>query len=158
MESTDPHVHERTRRLLKALYREEFRSAAYAVYRRRVRQEPLRKMLGTFLEAQARMVGLLEGHLVDLGALRPGSLGVWRRMVRLLGRVAAFLTALGGSRAIMQRVCSEEQRGAAHYSDERDWDGWSEAEQETLEGHQCDQLYQNQWAGDLQRDLKDGRI
>ena len=37
-------------------------------------------------------------------------------------------------------------------------DHGSEAEQETLEGHQCDQLYQNQWAGDLQRDLKAGRI
>ncbi len=158
MEPTAVRLKERTSRLLKVLYREEFRSAAYRVYRGRVRQAPLRKMLGTFLQAETRMVELLEGHLAELGALQPGSVGLSRRMVRLLGSGAAYLTALGGTRAIMRRVCSEEQRGAAHYGDERDWEGWSEAEQETLEGHQCDQLYQNQWAGDLQRDLEAGRL
>jgi len=146
-------VRERTRRLLGAVYREEFRSAAYRAYRRRAEEEHLRKMLGTFLDAQARMIGLLEGHLQDLGVSRSGR-GVLRRVIGILGSSVGTLTSLRGADAVLRRIQSEEGRGADHYGDEIDWDGWSEAEKQTLEGHACDQLYQKRWAGRIEEHLK----
>ncbi len=153
MDSTRTHIRERTRRLLGAVYREEFRSAAYRAYHRRAREEHLRKMLGTFLDAQARMIGLLEGHLRDLGLERAGR-GALRRIIGALGSSVGTLTSLRGADAVLRRIQSEEGRGADHYGDEIDWEGWSEAEKQTLEGHACDQLYQKKWAGTVERDLK----
>ncbi len=155
MDPTDAHIRERTRRLLGAVYREAFRSAAYRAYHRRAREEKLRKMLGTFLEAQARMIGLLEGHLQDLGVQRAGR-GALRSIVGVVGSAVGTLTSLRGADAILRRIQSEEARGADHYGDEIDWEGWSEAEKQTLEGHACDQLYQKKWAGTVERDLKSG--
>ncbi len=155
MDPTDANIRERTRRLLGAVYREEFRSAAYRAYHRRAREEKLRKMLGTFLQAQARMIGLLEGHLRDLGVQRAGR-GALRSTIGVLGSAVGTLTSLRGADAILRRVQSEEARGADHYGDEVDWEGWSEAEKQTLEGHACDQLYQKKWAGTVERDLKSG--
>jgi hypothetical protein len=152
MDSTDTQVRERTRRLLGALYREEFRSAAYRAYHRRAREEKLRKMLGTFLQAQERMIGLLEGHLRDLGVQRAGR-GPLRSLIGVAGSAAGRLTSLRGADAILRRVQSEETRGAEYYGDEIDWEGWSTEEKQTLEGHACDQLYQKKWAGTVERDL-----
>ncbi len=155
MDPTPTHIRERARRLLGAVYREEFRSAAYRAYHRRAREEHLRKMLGTFLQAQARMIGLLEGHLRDLGVQRAGR-GALRSIVGRLGSTVGTLTSLRGAEAILRRIQSEEARGADHYGDEIDWEGWSEAEKETLEGHACDQLYQKKWAGRIEDHLKSG--
>ena len=155
MDPTGTHMRERARRLLGAVYREEFRSAAYRAYHRRAREEKLRKMLGTFLEAQARMIGLLEGHLRDLGIQHAGR-GALRSIIGVLGSAVGTLTSLRGADAILRRIQSEEGRGADHYGDEIDWEGWSEAEKQTLEGHACDQLYQKKWAGTVERDLKSG--
>lgn len=153
MDPAPTRVRERTRRLLGALYREEFRSAAYRAYYRRAREEHLRKMLGTFLDAQARMIGLLQGHLQDLGVQRAGR-GVLLRVIRVVGSWVGTLTSLRGKDAILHRIQSEEGRGADHYGDEMDWEGWSEAEKQTLEGHACDQLYQKRWAGRIEDHLK----
>jgi hypothetical protein len=147
---------ERTRRLLGALYREEFRSAAYRAYHRRAEGEDLRRMLDKFLQAQARMVGLLEGHLRELGAQRSGR-GPLRRAMGALGMLTGTLTSLRGVDAILARIRSEEQRGARFYGDAIDWSGWSEEEKQTLEGHACDQLYQNRWAQSLQQSLQRDR-
>ena len=153
MEPARAHVRERTRRLLGAVYREEFRSAAYRAYQRRAREEHLRKMLGTFLQAQERMIDLLEGHLRDLGVQRAGR-GALRRIIGALGSSVGTLTSLRGADAVLRRIQSEEGRGADHYGDEIDWEGWSEAEKQTLEGHACDQLYQKKWAGRIEEHLK----
>ncbi len=155
MDPTDAHIRERTRRLLGAVYREEFRSAAYRAYHRRAREEQLRNMLGTFLDAQARMIGLLEGHLRDLGLRRAGR-GALRSILGALGSAVGTLTSLCGADAVLRRIQSEEGRGADHYGDEIDWEGWSEAEKQTLEGHACDQLYQKKWAGRIEDHLKSG--
>lgn len=155
MDPAPSHMRERTSRLLGALYREQFRSSAYRAYHRRARQEKLRRMLGTFLEAQARMIGLLEGHLRDLGVERAGR-GALRSIIGVAGAAAGTLTSLRGADAILRRIQSEEGRGADYYGDEIDWKGWSEAEKQTLEGHACDQLYQKKWAGTVERDLRSG--
>ena len=153
----DTHRRERARRLLRALYREEFRASAYRVYRSRAAEESVRKMLGTFLRAEDRMIGLLEGHLSDLGAGTPGRPGLMRRTVRFVGAGTGLVTSLGGARSMLRRVRSEEERGAEHYGREAHWAGWSQAERETLEGHHCDQLYQNRWAEEVAENVREGR-
>ena len=156
--SADPVARaERVRRLLRLLYREELRAAAYRVYRRRARHAHLRTLLATFGKVEGRVIALLEGHLATLGYGRPGRRGPVRRLMAATGATLGTLTAVGGEPAILRRLRSEESRGADRYGREVDWDGWGDGERETLDGHRCDQLYQNQWAEDVARDLsRDG--
>jgi hypothetical protein len=148
---------ERVRRLLRFLYREEVRAAAYRAYRRRARHVPLKGMLATFGEVEERLLLRIEGHLAALGVGRPGRRGPLRRAMAMVGSLLAGVTALGGDAAILRRVRCEESRGADRYAREVDWAGWTAAERDTLDGHRCDQHYQSQWAQDVQRDLAAAR-
>lgn len=141
----------RARRLLRLLYREDVRLAAYRAYLRRARHRHLRKLLATFLQVETRLIGLLEGHLGALG-VTPRA-GMVRRWLGVLGGFLGRITSRRGDAAILRRIRSEESRGAERYAAEADWDGWSPEERWTVDGHRCDQLYQNQWAGDVERDL-----
>ncbi|MGD8377922.1 MAG: hypothetical protein PVF68_17470 [Acidobacteriota bacterium] len=141
----------RARRLLRLLYREDVRRAAYRAYLRRARHRHLRKMLTTFLQVEARLIGLLEGHLQALG-VSPRT-GIVRRWLGLLGGLLGGITSRRGDAGILRRIRSEESRGAERYAAEVDWKGWSPEERWTVDGHRCDQLYQNQWAEDVERDL-----
>ena len=145
---------QRVRRLLRLLYREDLRAAAYRAYRRRARHAHHRKLLITFGQVEGRVIGLLEGHLAALGYGRPGRPGLLRRLMASLGTTLGTVTALGGERAMLRRLRSEETRGADRYAREVDWDGWTPEERDTLDGYRCDQLYQNQWAEDVERDLR----
>ena len=152
---------ERIRRLLRALYQEEVRTGAYRAYRRRSRNAGLRSMLDTFLRVEARAVSLLAGHLAALGVGRPGQRGPIRRGLALLGAVLAGITARGGDPAILRRLRTSERRGADRFGREVDWEGWTEGERATFDGHRCDQLYQANWAeelaGRLARDAAGGK-
>ena len=143
---------ERVRRLLGALYREEARAAAYRAFRRRATEEPLRKMLDTYLQVEARFIGILERHLAELGVGRPGRVGPLRRVLRGLGALLGAAVAWRGNAAILRRAKVEEWSGAQRYGQEIDWPGWSPLERWSLDGHRCDQLYQSHWAGEVARD------
>ena len=147
---------ERVERLMRALYREELRTAAYRAYRRRVKAVPVRTMLTTFLRVQERVVRLLEEHLLELGVGTPGRRGPLRRLTAATGAFLATVASVGGDLAILRRIRSEETRGADRSGREVDWEGWSAAERDSFDGHRCDQLYQNQWAQDVARDLQRG--
>jgi hypothetical protein len=143
---------ERIRRLLGALYREEARAAAYRAFRRSATEEPLQKMLDTYLQVETRFIGILERHLAELGVGRPGRVGILRRVLRGLGGATGAAIAWRGSAAILRRAKAEEWSGAQRYGKEIDWPGWSALERWSLDGHRCDQLYQSHWAGDVARD------
>lgn len=145
----DQHARERVRRLMGALYREEFRASEYQVYRRRAGSDDLRGMLESFLQVEDRVIRLIEGHLLLLGAGVPGEAGTFRRLMRTLGRWSGGVTALRGTEAMLRRIRVEERRGAEHYARQAEWDGWTEGERATLEGHHCDQRLQDQWVTDL---------
>ncbi len=157
MRPSSPLRSERIRRLLQAVYREELRTAAYRVYRRRARDDSVGTMLDTFLRVEERVLSRLEGHLVDLDACRPGRPGLLRRGMGWLGATLARLTVLGGDPSILRRIRAEERRGGERYGREVEWKGWSPAERDTLDGHRCDQLYQNHWAEEVERDVERGR-
>ena len=104
-----------------------------------------------FLEVETRLIKRLEQHLVSLG--HPDGKGPIRQGMSGLGGLLAGLTSFGGELRILERLRSEESRGAERYGREADWQGWGPEERETVDGHRCDQLYQNQWAEDVERDL-----
>jgi hypothetical protein len=145
---------ERIRRLLRLLYREDLRIGAYRIYRRRAHHPHLRKLLSTFLQVEGRVIVRLEDHLADLGLGRPGRRGPVRRFLSGVGGLLGRMTAVGGEAGMLRRLRSEESRGAERYGREADWEGWSAAERDTVDGHRCDQLYQNQWAEDVSRDVE----
>jgi hypothetical protein len=105
---------ERVRRLLGALYREEARAAAYRAFRRRATEEPLQKMLDTYLQVETRFIGVLERHLAELGVGRPGRRGILRRALRGLGGVIGVAIAWRGNGAILRaREGGRMERGPA---------------------------------------------
>ena len=148
--------HERIRRLLAALYREDLRAATYRVFRRRAGDGPAGTMIGTALRVEERMIGLLEGHLEARGAGRSVRGAPLRRLLRGLGTALGYGTGLGRTSALLRRFRVEERRAAERYGRELDWIGWSRSERETMDGHRCDLLYQDQWVEELQRDRKLG--
>ena len=103
------------------------------------------------LPFEGRVVSRIEEHLAELGVGRPGRRGILRHALGWLGKAVGGVTALGGESAILTRIRAEEWRGAERYSREVEWPGWSVAERDTLEGHSCDQRFQNHWAEDVAR-------